>query len=416
MTSAATAASPPRSAVELHQELALEAMEAKIASLAQETKAFLARESSLPEVPKFQGRTSKARQTFEHFDADGSGTIDYKEVEVGLRALGLKVDNKDVRAIFDEIDADGSGLLELSEFGSLLEKVALLRQGRAASGTRGFEQQSAAVRVLSVQAAERPLQVLAEGEVRTLVRCATADHPAVVQQALSALATLAEAALPCAVAVVGDRGLPAVLAALGRPPAHPGVRRQGARLLAALAQEAGAANEAAARRQLRLSLYASALPPLLALGEASAPEAGAYCAPTRLHVAQALAGLTAEPELAAQLGDLGRGAALRLCCRLADANDAETRLHAVLAIAAAAATPESAWALVGFGALRPLLLASALADPPMISDAAQQALARCHWREQWMGAQYVDPLARLPAEVRARRANTDSVAGAGGRR
>ena len=68
------------------------------------------------------------------------------------------------------------------------------------------------------------------------------------------------------------------------------------------------------------------------------------------------------------------------------------------------------------GALRPLLLASALADPPMISDAAQQALARCHWREQWMGAQYVDPLARLPAEVRARRANTDSVAGAGGRR
>ena len=83
MTSAATAASPPRSAVELHQELALEAMEAKIAGLAQETKAFLARESSLPEVPKFQGRTSKARQTFEHFDADGSGTIDYKEVEVG---------------------------------------------------------------------------------------------------------------------------------------------------------------------------------------------------------------------------------------------------------------------------------------------------------------------------------------------
>ena len=51
MTSAATAASLPRSAVELHQELALEAMEAKIAGLAQETKAFLARESSLPEVP-----------------------------------------------------------------------------------------------------------------------------------------------------------------------------------------------------------------------------------------------------------------------------------------------------------------------------------------------------------------------------
>ena len=203
-------AMPASSAVVAHQELTTEAMAVKIAELAAETSGFAAEVSQLPEVPKFKGRVSRARQTFEHFDANGSGTIEFKEVEIGLRALGLKLRaDDDLRTIFDDIDADGSGRLELSEFGALLERVALLRQGRAASGTRSFEQQSAAVRVLHAQAAERPLDLLAEGEVRTLMRCAAADHPAILQQALSALATLAEAALACAVAVAADRGLPA---------------------------------------------------------------------------------------------------------------------------------------------------------------------------------------------------------------
>ena len=388
-------------AVAAYQEMTAEAMAARIAELAAETEGFGAEVSQLPEVPKFKGRLSKARQTFEHFDANGSGTIEFKEVEVGLRALGLKLHaDDDLRTIFDEIDADGSGKLELSEFGALLERVALLKQGRAASGTRSFEQQSAAVRVLHAQAAERPLELLAEGEVRTLVRCAAADHPAILQQALSALATLAEAALACAVAVAADRGLPAVLAALAKPPKQAGCRREGARLLAALAQEAGAANEAAARRKLRMELHAGSLPPLLALGAAAA-QRGAYCQATRLHVAQALAGLSAEPELDAQLGDTGGGAVLRLLCTLADSPDSETRLHAVLAIAACAATPESAWALVGFGALPPLLIASSIAEPPALSEAAQQALARMRWLEQWQHVHGVDPLAPCPSELRA---------------
>ena len=391
------------SAVAAYQEMTAEAMAARIAELAAETEGFGAEVSQLPQVPKFKGRLSKARQTFEHFDANGSGTIEYQEVEVGLRALGLKLHaDDDLRTIFDEIDADGSGRLELSEFGALLERVALLKQGRAASGTRSFEQQSAAVRVLHAQAAERPLELLAEGEVRTLVRCAAADHAAILQQALSALATLAEAALACAVAVAADRGLPAVLAVLAKPPKQVGCRREGARLLAALVQEAGAANEAAARRKLRMTLHATSLPPLLALGTAAAERRGCSdCLATRLHVAQALAGLSAEPELAAQLGDTGGGAVLRLLCTLADSPDSETRLHAVLAIAACAATPENAWALVGFGALPPLLIASSIAEPPALAEAAQQALARMRWLEQWRDVHGVDPLAPCPSELRA---------------
>ena len=136
-------------------------------------------------------------------------------------------------------------------------------------------------------------------------------------------------------------------------------------------------------------------PCLLAEDEVTSP------ATFTLQVAQALAGLAAEAELAAQLGDTGGGAVLRLLCTLADSADAETRLHAVLAISACAATPECAWALVGFGALPPLLMASALTDPPALADAAQQALTRMRWLERWQHVHGVDPLVPCPSELRA---------------
>ena len=66
-----------------------------------------------------------------------------------------------------------------------------------------------------------------------------------------------------------------------------------------------------------------------------------------------------------------------------------------------AATPENAWALVGFGALPPLLIASSIAEPPALAEAAQQALARMRWLEQWRGVHGVDPLAPCPSELRA---------------
>ena len=86
----ASASPPPRPAVERHQELQIESLSAQIDELAKATTDFMAEVSDLPEAPKFKGRVSRARQTFEHFDADGSGVIDYAEVEVGLRALLAK--------------------------------------------------------------------------------------------------------------------------------------------------------------------------------------------------------------------------------------------------------------------------------------------------------------------------------------
>ena len=67
------------SAVAAYQEMTAEAMAARIAELAAETEGFGAEVSQLPQVPKFKGRLSKARQTFEHFDANGSGTIEFEE-------------------------------------------------------------------------------------------------------------------------------------------------------------------------------------------------------------------------------------------------------------------------------------------------------------------------------------------------
>ena len=44
---------------------------------------------------------------------------------------------------------------------------------------------------------------------------------------------------------------------------------------------------------------------------------------------------------------------------------------------------------------------TAIAEPPALAEAAQQALARMRWLEQWRDVHGVDPLAPCPSELRA---------------
>ena len=56
------------------------------------------------------------RAAFELFDADGSGSIDYKELGAAMRALGLDMAEASLLAVAKQLDADSSGSIEFPEF------------------------------------------------------------------------------------------------------------------------------------------------------------------------------------------------------------------------------------------------------------------------------------------------------------
>ena len=56
------------------------------------------------------------REAFDLFDTDGSGTIDTKELQVALRALGFDSKKEKVRKMIADIDLDGSGTIDFDEF------------------------------------------------------------------------------------------------------------------------------------------------------------------------------------------------------------------------------------------------------------------------------------------------------------
>lgn len=64
--------------------------------------------SARPGIPEWQ--MQELREAFDLFDTDGSGTIDTKELQVALRALGFDSKKEKVRKMIADIDLDGSGM------------------------------------------------------------------------------------------------------------------------------------------------------------------------------------------------------------------------------------------------------------------------------------------------------------------
>lgn len=385
----------------------------------------------------------RGQMLFDHFDVDGSGRLGFDEVLLGIKAFGLQVssDGSDVRDLFDKADKDGSGSIDVQEFERVVEGVAGLRQGRALDA----ERLASAARTLHAQALSAPLELVAEGEIPTLLRCASSGHAAVEQLGLAGLAAVAEAPYAnCAAAVVA-RGpaLESLLHELNRPDARIASVRQGARLLSALCREPSEAKEVDARQKLRIRLYDLASPLLhgpfgrrcaglatstaqfggkvdmVSVEESSRAGDGAQAAQA---LALALAAFASEPRLAARLANDGGGGALQLMVALAASADPLTRFAGVEAICscclAASAAKErrdlelgaggwsamdngkessALWKLVGFGALSPLLLAasvpcSAAGEPPL-ADTARRALSLLKYESLWKGAgKGTDPL------------------------
>jgi len=70
-----------------------------------------------PGIPDWQ--MQELREAFDLFDTDGSGTIDTKELQVALRALGFDSKKEKVRKMIADIDLDASGERAVSPPGAL---------------------------------------------------------------------------------------------------------------------------------------------------------------------------------------------------------------------------------------------------------------------------------------------------------
>nr|XP_041572033.1 centrin-2 isoform X1 [Taeniopygia guttata] len=66
------------------------------------------------ELPEEQQR--EIRNAFELFDADGSGSIDVKELKVAMRALGFEPKKEELKKMISDIDKEGTGKISFSDF------------------------------------------------------------------------------------------------------------------------------------------------------------------------------------------------------------------------------------------------------------------------------------------------------------
>lgn len=61
-------------------------------------------------------QVEEIKEAFNLFDADGSGSIDYRELKAAMKALGLHVGKDELRKMITDVDTDGSGSVEFPEF------------------------------------------------------------------------------------------------------------------------------------------------------------------------------------------------------------------------------------------------------------------------------------------------------------
>ncbi|XP_037979100.1 centrin-2 isoform X4 [Motacilla alba alba] len=66
------------------------------------------------ELPEEQQR--EICDAFELFDADGSGSIDVKELKAAMRALGLEPKKEEMEKMISDIDKEGTGKISFSGF------------------------------------------------------------------------------------------------------------------------------------------------------------------------------------------------------------------------------------------------------------------------------------------------------------
>ena len=59
---------------------------------------------------------SEVEDIFRHFDKDGSGSIDVRELNELMEALGADIPQNELDVALKALDADGNGFIDLAEF------------------------------------------------------------------------------------------------------------------------------------------------------------------------------------------------------------------------------------------------------------------------------------------------------------
>lgn len=81
-----------------------------------------------PELTEDQKQA--VREAFDLFDADGSGTIDVKELKVAMRALGFEPRKEEMKKMIAEVDKEGTGKISFNDF------LAVMTQKMAEKDTK----------------------------------------------------------------------------------------------------------------------------------------------------------------------------------------------------------------------------------------------------------------------------------------
>ncbi|RLN35802.1 hypothetical protein C2845_PM03G12970 [Panicum miliaceum] len=63
-----------------------------------------------------QQKRQEIKEAFDLFDTDNSGTIDAKELNVAMRALGFEMTEEQINQMIADVDKDGSGAIDYEEF------------------------------------------------------------------------------------------------------------------------------------------------------------------------------------------------------------------------------------------------------------------------------------------------------------
>ncbi|CAN6226117.1 unnamed protein product [Urochloa humidicola] len=61
-------------------------------------------------------KRQEIKEAFDLFDTDNSGTIDAKELNVAMRALGFEMTEEQINQMIADVDKDGSGAIDYEEF------------------------------------------------------------------------------------------------------------------------------------------------------------------------------------------------------------------------------------------------------------------------------------------------------------
>eukprot|EP01065_Artemidia_motanka_P018082 TRINITY_DN2142_c0_g1_i1.p1 TRINITY_DN2142_c0_g1~~TRINITY_DN2142_c0_g1_i1.p1 ORF type:complete len:287 (+),score=128.49 TRINITY_DN2142_c0_g1_i1:77-862(+) len=125
------------------------------------------------------------RECFNHFDTDGSGSIDVSELGEVFKAFGQEVSPDEIQQMLSEVDDDGSGEIEFEEFLMLMihnfggedaaeaEVQDAFKEHSTADGLIGKGQLETVIRKLC--GCDDGRDFITEAEIREVVESAVAD-------------------------------------------------------------------------------------------------------------------------------------------------------------------------------------------------------------------------------------------------